>query len=266
MVLVCILISILLMLSPISVCAYEIVTADPIEPALTFHGYEVLGYDSEGNAVLSNADYLEYFDKCLEERCRMIENGEDLPDEEDYKVPAVQSYSGYPIQTYNFLDALDEVKDKTRFIDLPGWLGTALDIIDLISSPVKWAIGEALNNPIHAGVEVTFSERISSIGKKRIHYTAADVYELITCNLNFDYQYKQFDISFTRSGFGSSSSFSFYSSEISSVSLTWSASGYLFLGDRGTSTSSDPGSGGNNFVAQISMVSYSVNSLPNMTP
>lgn len=48
---------------------------DPVEPPETFCGYEVLGYDAEGNAELSNEDYEEYFNNILAERAAQIDAG-----------------------------------------------------------------------------------------------------------------------------------------------------------------------------------------------
>lgn len=78
--------------------------------------------------------------------------------------------------------------------------------------------------------------------------------------MNFDFKAKEFVITFSRSGFGSTSSFSFYSSEFSGVTLNWGASGYTLSGNRATSTS--PGASGNYYMANIAMLSYSVNALP----
>lgn len=244
MILLCILLSALLLVSPISVCASEL--ADPIEPTPMFYGYKVLGYDDLGNAVLSNDDYVEYFNARLQERAEDIADGVAVIDAQP--VP----FSSYSVQTYDFLDDLDETKfvDKTRFIDLPNWLGYAFDFAKYI-----------LQNPtMSAGGEVRFSEKISSIGKKRLYYTKADTYENITCGLNFDYSTKEDTIRLTRSGFGALSTFYLYSQENTSITLTWSASGYAFKGTNqsssGASTSFEVAS------THIRMDSFSVNILP----
>lgn len=70
----------LLMLSVFSFASVAVAAdeqADPVESD-TFHGYEVLGYDEEGNAELSNEDYEEYFNKMLAEREQKLLNGEVL--------------------------------------------------------------------------------------------------------------------------------------------------------------------------------------------
>lgn len=219
----------MLLLSPISVYA-----SDLSEPVPVFNGYEVLGYDSVGNIVLSNDDYEEYFNACLQERLEMIQAGEEV---EPY---AVQPFSDSPIMTLDALDVLDETKiaEKTRFINLPSWLDTALDFAEYM-----------LKNPtMSAGVGSTYNERISSVGKKRIYYSAVDVYENITVQLNISPSSGEMDALFSRSGFGVSSTFHLYSAEGASVSVVWSASQY-------TVSCTSPG-------IYIGMAGYSANSLP----
>lgn len=234
----------MLMLSPISVCASDL--ADPVEPSPTFHGYKVLGYDDLGNAVLEYDDYLEYFNSCLEERAEGLENGTIQPDAEP--VP----FSAYSVQPYDFLDALDEVKqitDKTRFISKSDWLGLAWDFAKYM-----------LENPtMSGGTEATFSEKISSVGKQRLYYTKSDIYENITFGVDFDITNKEGKFRITRSGFGALSTYYMYSPENADITLKWSAYGYrLYVGEC-VSSGSDP-----DFTRDIyiEMRSYSINSLP----
>lgn len=137
--------SVVFLLSPMSVYASE--QYDPIEPpVLTFAGYEVLGYDEEGNVEVSNDDYMDYLNQQIEVRSE--------------------------IKT---LALIDDLASGTRIIPTPLWLDFAL-----------MAAQACLDNPIHAGETNTFNEVVSSVGKKRILYSKADFYEWITLYFDTD--------------------------------------------------------------------------------
>lgn len=233
----------MLLLSPISVCASD--QADPIEPTPTFYGYEIHGYDDEGNVILDKDDYYSYINQRLAERQKMLENGEELPSEESYKVPI--------IQTYDFLDSLDETKigQSTRFLPLDDWLGYAFDF-------AKYMLA---NPTMSAGKESKITQKISSVGKQRVHYTKSDAYELVTVGVNLDVDLKESTVRVSRSGFGAVYTYYLYSREGASFSLTWKASGYEFY----SSNNSVSGSSDSSVITSpldIYMYSYSVNSLP----
>lgn len=234
MVLICsILLSVLFLLSPISVCASEVM--EPEEPASMFEGYEVLGYDMEGNAVLSNEDYEEYFNQKLQERIKQIQAGEPV---EEYPV----AYSSYSVAPLDALGALDETKltDKTRFISLPNWFDFALDFSKYL-----------LNNPtMSAGETATYTSMIGSVAKKRLYYSAADLYETITLELSMmPSKPEDCELHFTRTGFGAASSWLVTTSGSGNFNMSWSASGYTV-------------SLKNSFAFNLQIRAYSTNSLP----
>lgn len=214
-----------MLLSPISACAYALV--DPVEPVPTFHGYEILGYDDYGNTVLSNDDYVEYFNSVLEARAEAIEAG---------------------IQTYGLFDALESV---TRFIPLLSFIDWGLKAAEYM-----------LANPtMSAGMDSTYSEKISSVGKKTITYTKANATELITLSMDITPKIKEGQFTVSRTGFGATSTFTVYSSEGSNITVSWEASSY-----RVSMSGSVPSLNGSSSTSKscgISMSGYSVNSLPN---
>lgn len=228
---VCILLSVLLLLSPMSAYAAEL--SDPVEPVPTFYGYEIHGYDNEGNVILSNDDYIEYFNARLSSNV------------------AVMSLFG------------DVAEETTRFITEKAWnaiqnsIGYKLLFGDNLALDVK-APGN--NNP-EPQKEVTIDKKVISYGKKTITYTKANAVETITLGayVNFDTPDVS-RITIARSGFGASSTFYLTPVEGGTGGISW-ASSYYSIG--GTWTAYSNGSASGSGVRQIRMYGYSVNSLPN---
>lgn len=139
---------------------------------------------------------------------------------------------------------LEEVASKTKFIPYLGWVGFAYDMIK-----------ECLSNPIQAGEVSTYEESISSVGKKKILYTKANAEETVTAELNACPANKEASATISRSGFGASSTFTYYSTEGTNVKVAWGSSYYTLSFTAATASGSSRG-------LDISMYAYSVNSLP----
>lgn len=242
MVLVCILISILLMLSPISVSAYEIVTADPVEPSPTFHGYEVLGYDIEGNAELSGEDYHDYVNSILS-----------VPDKSRSNSVPDNSISTMA------LDDLDETKftDKTRFISSSDWKSW---VSDWVFNTIK---GIATTPTTSANLPTTVSTHLNSVGKMRLYYGYSGKYELVRCELTYDQDNTKVTYKITRSFAGALYTYYVYGLEGTSIVISWSSDGYAVKSSSNTIYGAKNIQNPSSFpIVNIRMRSYSVNSLP----
>lgn len=245
MILICILLSVVMLLSPMHAYAAEL--SDPIEPVPTFHGYEIQGYDELGNVVLSNDDYTDYINNRLAD----------------------------PIATVS--DFGDLVESKTRFIDLPAWLDVALDMITyILDNPIVAHAPE--ETPSESDVEpseqpeqpvtsVTYPGRIASVGKKLIEYSKSGLVETITCtmrlstNVTSDMYYSSL-ITIERSGAGASSTFYLHNDSLTSGGVVFGAS-YYSVGGTWKYQMSNGNEGSR--IIRIQMNGYSVNELPTTT-
>lgn len=105
--------------------------------------YKSLGVDEYGNVILSEDDYESYMNDVfayIEKTSADVSDSETLTKSQTRAVnssAAVKASSGSDL-------VLDEVKEKSRFLDLPIFDNFVVDAI-------KWMITECLSNPIHAG-------------------------------------------------------------------------------------------------------------------
>ena len=117
----------------------HVLAAEPDDfAAEILQNYKSLGMDSDGNVILSSSDYELYVNDVL----AAIEKDANNKSESETIVQA-QKRALTKSSVSNDL-ILDEVKEKSRFLDLPIFNNFVVDA-------VKWMITECLSNPIHAG-------------------------------------------------------------------------------------------------------------------
>lgn len=135
---------------------------------------------------------------------------------------------------------------------MPNWLGFALDAAEWI-----------LKHPLPAGAEPTFNSKISSLGKKRIYYSNADLYELLELNVEFDIDAKEGTCVLERSGLGAKTTVRIFTNENTSLSLQWGSSYYQLRSTDNAYTSSDGQAG--TVGVTFKMEAQTVNSLPTVS-
>ena len=166
-----------------AVVASAAVESDVIEEII--QNYDVLGMDEDGSYILPQDEY----EKCVSEILAKIEENETAKQSEflrSAQSKAVLKSSGTSVA----VDVLDEIKNNTRFLQLPGWTGWALDA-------AEWMIKECLSNPIHAGEEETESETtvpipttptygqgLSSVAKSSAYYSRSGTTEYFELGFN----------------------------------------------------------------------------------
>lgn len=223
---------------------FPVVVQDPFEEDY-YLDYEILGIDDEGNFILSPEDYDDYFNLML---CDRIEHG------------GIQTYSTLP----EILDVVGQtIFNKTS--EFSEWLG------DGVKGYGKWFASNPLliwnwfknddgtyNETGDSGKnELIVYPSASHIGKKRVYYSAAGVYENFSIALNVVVGgggYSQLTV--TRSGFGASSTFS--AEAAGNVSYTFTGQR---IDIRGRCTVTDTTSSGT-LTYTVGFCGYSQNSLP----
>lgn len=112
--------------------------------------YKSQGTDEYGNVILSEDDYESYMNDVLayiEKNSAEVSDSKTLTKSQTraLTVSAPVKASSAPVKASSTSDlVLDEVKEKSRFLDLPVFNNFVVDA-------VKWMITECLSNPIHAG-------------------------------------------------------------------------------------------------------------------
>lgn len=191
--------------------------------------YKSQGTDEYGNVILSEDDYESYMNDVF---AYIEKNTADVSDSETLAKSQTRALTvSAPVKASSTSDlVLDEVKEKSRWLDLPVFNNFVVDA-------VKWMITECLSNPIYAGEELpeeseseseteteteptpptTTTDTVSGIaglGSNLQKYTinGNELYERIDVAMNAkiatttnwdDYDVK---ITVTRSGLGASSS------------------------------------------------------------
>ena len=105
--------------------------------------YKSQGTDEDGNVILSEDDYEAYMNDVF---AYIEKNSSDVSDSETLTKSQTRALTvSAPVKASSGSDlVLDEVKEKSRFLDLPIFDNFVVDAI-------KWMITECLSNPIHAG-------------------------------------------------------------------------------------------------------------------
>lgn len=104
--------------------------------------YKAQGIDGEGNVILSPDDYESYVNDVL---AYVEKNSADTSDSETLTKSQTRALTSSASTKSSGSDLiLDEVKEKSRFLDLPIFDNFVVDAI-------TWMIEECLSNPIHAG-------------------------------------------------------------------------------------------------------------------
>lgn len=149
------------------------------------YNYDVLGIDEDGNYILSNEDYESYVNEILEAEAENIEKQSNM-------LKSAQKKAALTASSSTAIDALDEIKNNTRFLQLPGW-------VDWAWTAAEWMIKECLSHPIPAGEEETESESetsvpvpttttygqgISSVAKSSAYYSKSNVTEYFELAFN----------------------------------------------------------------------------------
>lgn len=129
-------------LSAFVFCPLHVLAAEPDDFAVEIlQNYKSLGMDSDGNVILSSSDYELYVNDVL----AAIEKDANSKSESETIVQAQKRALTKSSSSSASSDLiLDEVKEKSRFLDLPIFNNFVVDA-------VKWMITECLSNPIHAG-------------------------------------------------------------------------------------------------------------------
>lgn len=218
-----------------------------------FEDYEVLGHDAEGNVILKNDDYEDYINKMLAERAEKIAEGKD-PDEELVKklVPGCKRV-GLIAHAETAVGVADDLADKTKFIKLPNWLNFAIDAM-------SWMLEHPTQS---AGAEATFESKISSLGKRKIYYSASDLYELLELQVDVQPDIMESTLILVRTGLGATTTVRYYSQENTNFNLNWGASFYTVSSSVNSYSSTDNQSG--TTLTVIKMMAQTVNDLPTYT-
>lgn len=207
--------------------------------------YKVLGTDENGNAILSPDDYESYVNDILaavEKDSSAKQKSETLMKSQERALTKSSGSSDL---------VLDEVKEKSRFLDLPIFNNFVVDAI-------KWMVTECLSNPIHAGEELpdeseTESESeteteptppttstevipaVAGLGSNLQKYTinGNDLYERIDISFNAKlagiYADSDAKAIVTRSGLGATSSYDMTydaSKQSRNINLGWTSGSY----------------------------------------
>ena len=114
-----------------------------------------------------------------------------------------------------------------------------------------------------AGTEATFESKISSLGKRKIYYSASDLYELLELQLDVQPDIKESTLILVRTGLGATTTVRYYSQENTVFKLNWGASHYTISSTVNSYSSTDNQSG--TTVTAIRMMAQTVNDLPTYT-
>lgn len=147
----------------------------------------------------------------------------------------------------------DDLADKTKFIKLPNWLSFAIDAMSFM-----------LEHPTQsAGMEAEFNSKISSVGKRKIYYSAADLSEILELQVEVIPDIQESTLKLVRTGLGATTTVNYFSGENTTFNLNWGASFYTISSSVNSYQSTDNQNGTTPTV--IKMEAQTVNELPTYT-
>lgn len=224
----------------------HVLAAEPDDfAAEILQNYKSLGMDSDGNVILSSSDYELYINDVL----AAIEKDTNSKSESETIVQAQKRALTKSSSSSDLI--LDEVKEKSRFLDLPIFNNFVVDAI-------KWMVTECLSNPIYAGEELPEESETESETETETEPTppttstetvsgiAGLASNLQKYTINGNDLYERIDIAFssklattkedsdvkatvTRSGLGATASYELTydaSKQSRNINITWGSSSY----------------------------------------